>query len=923
MEKQKASLIGQLLLIPLIMVLLAASFLYSRNVVTSSQNELLRTIENETLPQNIELTHLIIQLTQTLRDCNALLVSAQSNHDEESVYLHGKVIINQLHRIEKKGEQLFKGHDDKEVSAQFDELFFVYKGQIITAIEMATVNLNLARAELIRAHEVIKKIDKNFEQWAILSSASLKTAVNQLLTQLEKEKVALLVSFFCLGLLAVGAYVLARRVAQIIAFKSNKDLNHSLEAILASTLDAVIVINQAGVIERYNRAAVDIFGFTEDEAIGAVMAELIIPEKFRAMHTSGLTHYLKTGESNIIGKRIEIEALHKQGHIFAIDMVIAVLPASAGIYFCAFIRDISQLKFIIDDHALDIKSLNQLIDNGSAPIIGINTDDRITLWNKAVEQLTGYAKDEVMGTKLALLVDRGSDSIHQQTLAGQCCTYEMVLNAKEGRRVQLLLSSSPQYNNHGDVAGCVSIGQDVTALNSARLEHENIAAELMAFKDTANAPIFGIDTAGLVNEWNQTAERITGYSKSEVMGRHLVDNFITSDYKVSVEGVLDEALKGKQTTNYEFPLYTKTGARVDVLLNSTTRRDTQGRIVGVVGIGQDVTALYRTRKEFEGKLESAANHDVLTGLPNRRYFYEYLQKQLTAHQGTAEIGTLLFLDLDRFKLVNDSLGHNVGDKLLKIVAQRLLAIVRAGDLVCRLGGDEFVVLLSLESIPRAQAAEQAKKIATKITGVLSQPIHIEEHILSAYSSIGVYCFIRSDSIDEIIMRADNAMYLAKGDVSSHIAFYTDAVHQDLVHQMQVLEGISEALVGDQFVMDYQPQFNHHRELMGVEALIRWQHPQLGMLAPDQFIALAERHHRINEIGAWVIGSVFSQVAQWRQAGLALPKVAINISPMQLLDENFIGVVDQLAQQYRINPEGVVFEITESANIEHFDLIKKV
>ena len=450
-----------------------------------------------------------------------------------------------------------------------------------------------------------------------------------------------------------------------------------------------------------------------------------------------------------------------------------------------------------------------------------------------------------------------------------------------------------------------------------------LADDLTALIDTANAPIFGIDTEGLVNEWNQTAERITGYSKVEVMGRNLVESFITDGYKESVKGVLDEALTGKQTANYEFPLYTKTNARVDVLLNSTTRRDAQGRIVGVVGIGQNITELNRTRKQFEQKLKTAANYDVLTGLPNRRYFYEYLQQQLIAHQGADEIGTLLFLDLDRFKLVNDSLGHSVGDQLLKIVAQRLLGSVRGGDLVCRLGGDEFVVLLYFESITNVQAVEQAKKIATKITGVFSQPIHIEEHILSAYSSIGICCFTIGDSIDEIIMQADNAMYQAKGDVSNHIAFYTDAVHQGLRHQMQVLEGINEALVGDQFVMDYQPQFNHLQELIGVEALIRWQHPQLGMLAPDQFIELAERHHRINEIGGWVIGSVFSQVAQWRQAGISLPKVAINISPMQLLDENFIGVVDQLAQQYRINPEGIVFEITESADIEHFEFIKKI
>ena len=235
------------------------------------------------------------------------------------------------------------------------------------------------------------------------------------------------------------------------------------------------------------------------------------------------------------------------------------------------------------------------------------------------------------------------------------------------------------------------------------------ADELRTLIDTANAPIFGIDTSGLVNEWNQTAERITGYSKSEVMGRDLVESFITEDYKVSVKGVLDEALKGRETANYAFPLYSKTNARVDVLLNSTTRRDSQGGVVGVVGVGQDVTELNSAQKEFERKLTSAANYDVLTGLPNRCYFYDYLAGQLEIHQGSDEIGTLLFLDLDRFKLVNDSLGHSIGDQLLKVVSKRLQASVRAGDLVCRLGGDEFIVLLPLEGVVLNRPTNGLKK----------------------------------------------------------------------------------------------------------------------------------------------------------------------------------------------------------------------
>ena len=586
-------------------------------------------------------------------------------------------------------------------------------------------------------------------------------------------------------------------------------------------------------------------------------------------------------------------------------------------------------QFETQEGAHGADELRTLIDTANAPIFGIDTSGLVNEWNQTAERITGYSKSEVMGRDL---VERFITEDYKVSVKGvldealkgcETANYEFPLYSKANARVDVLLNSTTRRDSQGGVVGVVGVGQDITKLIAVHLEQERVANELMAFIDTANAPIFGIDTAGLVNEWNQAAERITGYSKSEVMGRDLVESFITEDYKVSVKGVLDEALTGRETANYEFPLYSKTNARVDVLLNSTTRRDSQGGVVGVVGVGQDVTELNSAQKEFERKLTSAANYDVLTGLPNRRYFYDYLAGQLETHQGSDEIGTLLFLDLDRFKLVNDSLGHSIGDQLLQVVSKRLQASVRTGDLVCRLGGDEFIVLLPLQEMVVEQADERAEKIARQITAAVKQPIKVGQHELSAHMSIGISHFTMTDGVETIVTRSDNAMYLAKGDAASNIAFYTDAVHQQLTHQMQVLEGIQEALVEDQFFMHYQPQFNHRQELIGVEALVRWQHSQLGLLLPDQFIGLAEQYHRINEIGSWVIDSVLSQVAQWHQAGYVLPKVAINISPIQLLDENFTRVVDQLAERYGINPEGIVFEITESTDIEHFNLISTV
>ena len=562
-------------------------------------------------------------------------------------------------------------------------------------------------------------------------------------------------------------------------------------------------------------------------------------------------------------------------------------------------------------------------------IFGTDSEGRINEWNQMAEKITGYKKADVLGVDLVEKIipeySRSSvQAVFDQTLQGhETANYPLTLTDKNGVDVVVLLNSTAQRDKSGAIVGVVGIGQDVTELTKIQQEQMSKANDLSRLIATANAPIFGTDSEGRINEWNQMAEKITGYKKADVLGVDLVEKIIPEYSRSSVQAVFDQTLQGHETANYPLTLTDKNGVDVVVLLNSTAQRDKSGAIVGVVGIGQDVTELTCARKEFERKLESAANQDVLTSLPNRRYFYDYLQKQLTVHKGADAIGGLLFLDLDGFKLVNDSLGHSAGDQLLKIVAKRLLASVRADDLVCRLGGDEFVVLLSFESVTSTQAVENANKIATKITGVLSQRAHVKDHLLTANGSIGICFFTATDSVEEIVKRADNAMYLAKTDVNTHIAFYTDAVHQQLMYQLQVLEGIHEALATDHFFMHYQPQFNHLQELIGVEALIRWQHPRLGLLPPDQFIGLAERHHRINEVGAWVIESVVSQVAQWTQAGVRVPKVAINISPIQLLDENFSRVVNTLAVQYGINPERIVLEITESTDIEHFNLISTV
>ena len=253
--------------------------------------------------------------------------------------------------------------------------------------------------------------------------------------------------------------------------------------------------------------------------------------------------------------------------------------------------------------------LTLLIDTANAPIFGIDSKGLVNEWNQTSEKITGFKKDEVLGKKLVqtyITKDyrKSVKKVLDDALLGQeTANYEFPLFSKDGERVMVLLNSSTRRDANGKITGVLGVGQDISEMDKLRTVSESIAKELRQFIETANAPIFGIDSKGLVNEWNQTSEKITGFKKDEVLGKNLVQTYITEDYRESVKKVLDDALNGKETANYEFPLFTKSGERVMVLLNSSSRRDANGKITGVLGVGQDITELVGYRNELEIKVE--------------------------------------------------------------------------------------------------------------------------------------------------------------------------------------------------------------------------------------------------------------------------------------------------------------------------------
>ena len=311
-----------------------------------------------------------------------------------------------------------------------------------------------------------------------------------------------------------------------------------------------------------------------------------------------------------------------------------------------------------------------------------------------------------------------------------------------------------------------------------------------------------------------------------------------------------------------------------------------------------------------------ASHDFLTGIPNRMLFHEIAKKELLRARRSRKFYAIFFLDLNKFKIINDSLGHAVGDALLKTVALRLRMVLREYDLVARLGGDEFVILVS-----EIAQEERIAEIAEQINHALCAPYpDLEGHEVVSSASIGIAIYPRDgQSVDELLSNADAAMYMAKKNGNGAFRFYDASLNASNVRSMELLSHFRQALKSNEFCVHYQPKVDMQTyEIVGMEALIRWQHPEHGLLFPNDFISLAEEHDLIMPLGHWIIREVCRQLAQWRNDNIPLYPIAVNVSAKQLQDQLLLDTVLSALTEYQIEAHFLEIEVTESCFIDDLD-----
>lgn len=456
----------------------------------------------------------------------------------------------------------------------------------------------------------------------------------------------------------------------------------------------------------------------------------------------------------------------------------------------------------------------------------------------------------------------------------------------------------------------VGIGIDISELKYAE-EQLRIAA--IAFESQEGIAIS--DAKKIILRVNHAFSKITGYKPSEIIGEKL--SILKADYQD--DSLYDDVLDTLEDDGYwhgEVMHRRKNGEIFPAWLNIKSVTNDSGNVINYVTTFSDLTQF----KQDEAKIHSLAFYDSLTGLPNRRLLYEHLYKILVSSKSDQNYGALLFLDLDNFKILNDTKGHNIGDLLLIEVAKRLQQCLRESDFVARLGGDEFVVLLENLGTDIVVASKISEDIGEKILKVINSPYVLKKYKHHSSVSIGISLYGQSAlSVDELLKRSDTAMYQAKNAGRNKLRFYDPETQSKLELRSIMENDLHRAITERQFVLYYQPQVYHNHQIVAAEVLIRWQHPNGKLISPAEFIPVAEDTGLILPIGQWVLDAACTQLKKWeKDINTRLLKLAINVSALQFHQPNFVRLVNKTIEQYKIDPDKIEFELTESIVLDDID-----
>ncbi len=566
--------------------------------------------------------------------------------------------------------------------------------------------------------------------------------------------------------------------------------------------------------------------------------------------------------------------------------------------------------------------LEQSIASIKEPGFAVDLNHRVILWNKSCEQFTGVSSEEIIGTNnhwkiiyncprpcLVDLVIDGSEEdfsrlygIDKKQSNGFYGSEGWFFTKKKGLKY-LHYESKMIYDSNNNPIGAIEIINDIT---ERIITNEKLKFSYSVFDKIAVGVIITDQDKNIIFI-NKHMEKISGFLLQDVIGKN--HSYVFLDYSDfgKMEKNLNE-LKENGSWQGELVGLTKDGKEYKAKVNAN-KLSIDVNSFHYVSLISNIT---EQKKTIE-KLNFLANYDYLTKLPNRAFLEQKIQQSIKTCIDNSEKCSVMFLDLDKFKNVNDSLGHDIGDSLLKEVAKRLITAVGKDGIVARQGGDEFVILLE-----KTSDIEEIKKIAKKIKNNFSKSFHIKKNKISIDSSIGVSIYPENgETVSDLLKNADTAMYFSKRKGLGECTIYKEEMNKNIIENILIINKLNRAIENDLMVY-YQPQYDlKTKKIFGAEALIRWYDDDIGWIYPAKFIPLAEEFGLIKKIGFFILNEACKMI---KEANL---KISVNLSPIQLMDENIVKDIGNVIGKYNIDPSLLTLEITEGAFISNFNYAKEV
>ncbi|MGA2552432.1 MAG: PAS domain-containing protein [Burkholderiaceae bacterium] len=585
-------------------------------------------------------------------------------------------------------------------------------------------------------------------------------------------------------------------------------------------------------------------------------------------------------------------------------------------------RDISQIKQAQLSYEESLRELQRAMDSVALPISHVDDQERIRFVNHTSTLWHGRRSEELIGLPLKHLMSEDDYSFArpyiQAALTGQLVQYEREMRYHDGIRRWVMLRYVPTRDEAGKVTGFYTTATDIQARKKQELALQQANWLLSAHFENTPLASFTLDADERITRWSSQAETLFGWRRDQVLERpfwdlNLLDAQQRADFFPPYE--ISELPQNNSRRHVAYALR-QDGSQVACEWHIAALRDTRGRVTSILGLVQDVSM----RVEAENRLIEIANRDTLTKLLNRNALEPTLRAFIDRGMRESSGVAVLFIDLDHFKNVNDTLGHRVGDLMLVEIAAILRRCIREHDEVARIGGDEFMVILA-HGRPKAIAHETAQRIIT----ALQEPIRVENQRLSVAASIGVAVFPDHGRTPDALLRsADLAMYKAKENGKNRFEFFSASLAQRSERRAGIKNALKLALQRDALHLYYQPRVGvADGRLVGAEALLRWTDSRLGAIGPKEFINIAEESGLIHELGLYVFRKACQQIKQWMDRGVAIGRISVNFSAHQLLVATFIDEVDLVIEETGCDPRFIEVEITETSMLFDLGVTKNV